>query len=223
MTNWNQGDKQWGLDKLGLSNVDMAQAGCYSCYCARALASYQKIVDPGTLCTALDAIGGYGSDGMLDWDAISKLYPDCFLYDSQWTTNFPNPNTQREQILKTIADVKRRVSMGFVVGLCVACPASLGTPNHIVACDYAPDDLGQWMIADSAYGDYVSFESRYGSPLQNLYGIRVLVGPPTQFPSYSTPQDKEDGNAAWKASMVYRGKDVTHIYSKEILDNIMAG
>lgn len=218
-----QTDPRWADKKLGTSKFTVRDSGCYSFYCINALETYGKPITPAGFIDWMNNNGGYDGEGMLKWGAIEKLYPDCFLYGSTWTTNFPDANTQKTQIMKVIADVKRAVSMGFVVGLCVSIPENLGRPNHIVACDYAPNDLGEWMVLDSAYGDYVRFEERYGSVLTQLYGTRILIGPPIKFPTYSTPQDKNDGQSAWKASMIMRGKDANGTYARELLDNLMSG
>jgi hypothetical protein len=219
---FNQWDTRWGSKMLGPSNLLCSNYGCYATFVAASLNGlFQKSVDPGSFIDLMNGANGFTLSGDLDWMTLHKLFPDVRMYKGCWTTNHPARDISKTEQEKAIKDIKRAVRMGFGVGLAVDNVKSDGWPDHIVTCIEAPDDLSQWKIMDGDGGQIQLFSKKYGDPMSGVYGYRLLIGPPTVFPSYATPEDMAMGIAAWKAMQVADGNNV-QTYSREIVDSLLS-
>lgn len=224
---YNQGDPAWGGMLMGTTVSTMRRYGCYTTFAASVLAGTFKRrnkesqpLTPGDLCSMLNAIGGYAGD-QIGWNSVQRLFPDCSLWASGYTSNMKDPNLVRVEITTALARVARAVRLGQGVGLCVDRVANdLVIPDHIVALVHAPENPMDWMIMDPDGGRLMRFYDRYGLPRDGVYGYRIIAGPPTEFPDYATEQDKSDGIAFWKSVEVARGQNV-QTYAKEIAQTLM--
>lgn len=219
---YSQTDPRWSYKPLGTSGTNMYAAGCFTTAVAVILNNYGHQVDPGQLCDALNAHGGYDPEGLLRWNVIEQLYPDTVFADSFNTVLQPTSGSL-VQMDTAIKRIRRAVSIGLPVGVCVWVKGGLSTlkPNHIVVLVDAPEN-GAWTVHDSDGGHIIQLTEggKYGTPQEAIYGARILVGSPTSFPDWSTEADREDGQACFKAAQVMRGRNV-QTYSKEIVDSLL--
>lgn len=219
VTSYCQWDARWGKRPLGTSGKTMATDGCMVTAITNALNVYGHKYDPGTVCDILNADKGFNSEGLVIWQAVERNFRGTAFIDSLsiWTTNY-DQFTSKVGVTEALRLLRNIVSLGMPVFLNVDNIGNDKRPDHFITLYHAPL-VGPWKAIDPDGGYEVLLESghKYGLKETAIYGFRVLMGPTQSFPDYVNPQDHWQGLAAWKASMVYAGKDVK-TYSKEILD-----
>lgn len=220
---YNQSDPQWADYKMGVlpdgSFLTMRRWGCLVTSVSMALKNYAIDADPGFLCALLGGVGGLDKEGNLVHSGIEKLYPNVIFYERRYTTNYPSPTpTPKLLIGEALSRLDRYLKLGQPVILEVDNVGNDGRPDHwVVAKEYKN---GDFLIHNPDGGVEQWFSQRYGDPVKKLYGYYQIIGSPVGFPTNSTPQNQELGLAAWKAAMVWKGKNVS-TYSKEILEAIL--
>lgn len=214
-----QWDARWADKPLGTSGVTMRTHGCMVTAISMALNTYGYKLDPGQLCDLLNADKGFNSEGLVIWQAIERNFKSVVFVDSLsiWTKNY-DQLTSKYEIPEALNILRNLVGMGFPVFLNVDNIGNDKRPDHFIDLFHAPV-TGQWKAKDPDGGHDVILESgfKYGPKETAIYGFRVLIGTPLNFPDYVNRQDHWKGLAAWRAAMVYRGKEVP-TYSKEIID-----
>jgi len=228
---YKQNDPRWAGKLLGDSGLAIGRYGCYTAVSAAILAGTYKVknrkgepLTPGDLCDMLSVIGGYNENGQIMWWALARLFPECKLWTGAWTSALragQNGNFQVVDQGAALENVKEALRAGIGIGICV--DAVLGDdvkPDHIVALVHAPNDPSEWLIMDPITGRFDRFMERYGDPRSGVLGYRVISGPPTEFPPYSTSDDQDDGIAFWKAVQIADGKNV-ETYARELAETIM--
>lgn len=202
----NQWDARWADKQLGnalLPNgqkVTMRNSGCYLTTIANGLN-----VNAGDLCDKMNSIGGFDDSGMLKWEKLEQAHPEVVWFDSQWTTVFTRANNEiKVEILTALSRLKKLVSLGFPILLCVDNRGNDKWPDHAVLLYEAPDDLTQWKIKNPDGGADTPFSDRYGSPMTGVYGWRTILNCPTSWPDSSTRLHQDIGIAAWKGAVAAR-------------------
>lgn len=85
---YSQKDPQWAEKELGNSGLKMKNFGCLVTDVAQALTLAGWNITPGELVDKLNQVGGFDSDGLLQWLKVSEVYPQ-FHFD-QLTTGLLN-------------------------------------------------------------------------------------------------------------------------------------
>jgi hypothetical protein len=72
---YSQTDPQWRDKKLGNSELCMHYWGCYVTAIAQALTLAGYEINPGQVCDALNANGGFTPQGLVIWAKVEEAYP----------------------------------------------------------------------------------------------------------------------------------------------------
>ena len=86
----------WSGLKLGRSPLSMGRYGCVTTAVAESLRLAGYEVDPGVVCAALSAQGGYTAGGLIIWDGVTRSFP-------QWAWAFGSARPYRFVQLSTPA------------------------------------------------------------------------------------------------------------------------
>lgn len=220
---YNQADPRWAEYEMGTlpdgTKLTMRRWGCLVTSLSMALKNYAIDADPGFLCALLRGVAGLDQEGNLVHGAIEKLYPNVTFYERRYTTNYPFQAPQPKMLAgAALQRLDRYLKLGQPVILEVDNVGNDGRPDHWVVAKEMRD--GDFLIHNPDGGVEQWFSQRYGDPAKKLYGFYQVIGPSVGFPPQATDDSMRDGLAAWKASMVWRGKNVA-TYSKEILDALL--
>lgn len=198
---FSQLDPQWGNDVIPTASgtITLHSDGCYITSLTAALWNYEIQLTPDKVLAALVANGGINAQGWVTYDGVERAFPSVCYSERVYTKNDPSPDIAKMETAVAIEKVKKYLKLGQPVILSVYLPVNQQKPNHAVCC-YDWDGQHFWIM-DPDGGRQITFDSRYGDPLTNLYGYVALIGPPIAFPKDGYPGL---GSALWKIAKFYK-------------------
>lgn len=213
----NQGDFRWKDIVMSPSKLTIGGYGCLASAICASLPVYGIRMAPGDFFRKLVSVGGFDADGNLIHQSIEKIDQNLVFYERLYTTNSTS-KTQKNLVSAVIDRAKNLLSLGQPVMLEVDNVGQDGVADHwVCAWDYKD---GDFLVMNPDGGNFHKFSERYGDPVHKLYGIYTILGPSHNFPDWSSDERRKAGLAAWKAAMVWKGKNVS-TYSREILDALI--
>lgn len=171
---WSQRDPRWKYLTIGYIYVNgkkvyltMGTHGCMTTCCAMIAKNHGKVTDPGKLCRALKAIGGYTKDGLLLWSKFTQIYPDIKMVRTVNCKDTAAP----------IKDINSSLSVGVpVIAHVDASYAKPGLQTHFITLwkSKIVGNVQDYLMTDPWYGDQIMFRARYKSPSRYIYGVRFF-------------------------------------------------
>lgn len=151
---FSQHDSRWASDKLGTSSVTIGAYGCLVTIAAMICKHFGKDTDPGRLNKKLVEVNGYENHNLLNYNSITKIYPDIIV---DWDLFLNNPSNQ------TLIGVLERGLPAIVQVDQV--PETAVLDQHWVTI-IGKDQHG-FIIADPIDGE-IAYLSRYNNKLFRL-------------------------------------------------------
>jgi hypothetical protein len=85
---FSQKDPRWGEKELGSSGLKMKNFGCLVTAIAQSLYNAGWDVNPGSLVDGLNSVGGFDSEGLLNWYKVQEVY-SAFHFNGEGTVPVP--------------------------------------------------------------------------------------------------------------------------------------
>ncbi len=153
---WGQRDPRWSSLHLGTSSATMYWSGCAVTSCAVVGRYFGSTKDPGQLCLALDANGGFDSSGNLSWAKVPSAEGGTIALVGVFSTDLGRINGELDAGNPVIAEVSFSGNTHFVV-----------LTGH---------DGGTYYINDPRYGDSSTINERYGNPATAIHCVVIFHG-----------------------------------------------
>jgi hypothetical protein len=171
-----QTDTRWSGEKLGTSASTIGSHGCVISCLSSLFCYYGFDTDPARFNQLCKDKGVYVSRNLVDWPKIENIYEFIKFKERIDCVKTPAPTGRLDEELTEGRPVILNVDLN---------PNQPG-PDHFIICIGKTED-NHYICYDPWYlnEDAIFFDARYGDPIKNIFGMRLINGP---VPLPDTPQ-----------------------------------